>query len=578
MQEVSKMRNPCGCCQSKIRFIRHINGNYMHSMVIPEWVINHFGRNIVGSIKLEAPNGNIYDVGVTVKMNTTFLQSGWRAFVDANQIEENFCLMFRYRGTSRFEVTIFDSNGKEKVPCRDSMGSDSASQSSAGEGSDSTAYSSKELPENNPSLDDSMESDDLQVLSKYYVLSGLCDLTEEQLTKLHALVGKIKPEIPVLVVLMKKSNVNHNFTLIIRKDYAREYFPPKNTTIILQLPGKSKHWNCKFYILPSGESKAGRCDLSIGNFVRDNHVRKGDIFLLQPITKVKGHIFTVTVHPLHKASIDHSPDGSTDIGLNHGCASTKMASTASVKEEPIIDESTKTALTPRVKEEPTIDGEEISFWGHAEHGSSDSSEEDSQPRILLNHGCASTKMALTARVKEERTIDGEEISSSGHGEHVFSDNSNETSEARFMPLDTSCLLRAQEKKMMEKIEAIKSELPIYWKVMNKSDVCVHKRGSPSPVFSSQYISRYLAEKYATGLTGVRGRRGAISLLLERDGRKRRTWSCQLRRSIDRTRIAKGWPSFARDNHLQAGDLCLFEVLRNEEQLKMVVYIIRREEC
>jgi hypothetical protein len=85
--------------------------------VIPEWFVKYFGGKIPGTIKLEAANGNIYDVAVTESMNRKILQSGWAVFVDANKIEENYSLMFRYLGNARFKVTIFDSNGKEKLLC-----------------------------------------------------------------------------------------------------------------------------------------------------------------------------------------------------------------------------------------------------------------------------------------------------------------------------------------------------------------------------------------------------------------------------------------------------------------------------
>ncbi|KAK1669793.1 hypothetical protein QYE76_057952 [Lolium multiflorum] len=156
LPDVSKMSNPCECCQTKLKFIRQINGNFMHSMVIPEWFVKYFGGKIPGTIKLEAANGNIYDVAVTESMNRKILQSGWAVFVDANKIEENYSLMFRYLGNARFKVTIFDSNGKEKSLCGAGMKTasdvkrtnnryvdnandsrDGTTKSSSGEGSDS---------------------------------------------------------------------------------------------------------------------------------------------------------------------------------------------------------------------------------------------------------------------------------------------------------------------------------------------------------------------------------------------------------------------------------------------------------
>jgi hypothetical protein len=71
----------------------------------------------------------------------------------------------------------------------------------------------------------------------------------------------------------------------------------------------------------------------LGNFVSDNQVREGDIWLFQPMANVKKRMFTMTVHLVHKASIDHSPDR-IDICSNHGRTSTNITG---VKEEPPTD-------------------------------------------------------------------------------------------------------------------------------------------------------------------------------------------------------------------------------------------------
>jgi hypothetical protein len=96
-------------------------------------------------------------------------------------------------------------------------------------------------------------------------------------------------------------------------------------------------------------------------------------------------------------------------------------------------------------------------------------------------------------------------------------------------------------------------------------------------FGSQYAARYLGEKFAAGHR--RSNTTVISLVLQREG-KMRSWPTKLYRRKRRTglefRVLKGWPSFARDNHLQERDLCLFKLEKNEEPLKMMVYIIRRD--
>jgi hypothetical protein len=51
--------------------------------VIPESFVNYFAWKLSRTIKLEAHDDNVYDVGITELRNKTILRSGWEAFVDA---------------------------------------------------------------------------------------------------------------------------------------------------------------------------------------------------------------------------------------------------------------------------------------------------------------------------------------------------------------------------------------------------------------------------------------------------------------------------------------------------------------
>lgn len=215
------------------------------------------------------------------------------------------------------------------------------------------------------SVDNSVESDGLEMDSDDYVLSPRCYLTEAQKVKIHALVEKIRPEIPVLVVRMKKTNVTIG-NLVIHKDYALKYFPCETTNIILHLPRKNKEWKCRLYVRKSGlPNNAGPRNLYLRKFVRDNCVQEGDICLFQPIANVKKGRFTVIVHLLYKESIRHSPGGRAD-----------MAHTATDRRT-----CAKTTLTARVKEEPATDGEDTSSLGPEEDG--DNSEGACETPFIL---------------------------------------------------------------------------------------------------------------------------------------------------------------------------------------------------
>uniref|UniRef100_A0A8I6X749 TF-B3 domain-containing protein n=1 Tax=Hordeum vulgare subsp. vulgare TaxID=112509 RepID=A0A8I6X749_HORVV len=185
-------------------------------------------------------------------------------------------------------------------------------------------------------------------------------------------------------------------------------------------------------------------------------------------------------------------------------------------------------------------------------------------------------MVLTANVKEEPASDGEEISDSAHEDEGDSHDSEGASEPLFVAPDRPRLTDAQKKKVLEKVRSIDSELPIWVMVMNNTSVRLCKSGAYLNM-GKKYVSRYLVNQY---FTGRHGKKNVMSLVLEREG-KNRKWHTELRLGSDGAAIVKGWMSFARDNQLQADDLCLFKLMRDEdfeETLKMMVYIIRHKKC
>uniref|UniRef100_A0A453HDF4 TF-B3 domain-containing protein n=3 Tax=Aegilops tauschii subsp. strangulata TaxID=200361 RepID=A0A453HDF4_AEGTS len=511
------MSNSCECCN---RYWTHLHGKVKcfftqmdrhsrHSMVIPERFVNYFGWKLSGTIELEAPNGSVYDVEIAERRNKTLLRSGWEAFVDANHIVENDSLMFRYRGSCRFKVVVFDSSGCEKVvscariltnisdqepstnsadistsfsdgntPSSARARSDGCQSGSSGHlrkraKKDAISYPSEGSSEDSPYEHESSEFDDQTLPTPLYVLSGNCYVTEEDEANIFALAQEIQPEMPLLVAMMTKPSVKPYPDLVIPKDYTLAHFPHRNQTIKLQLPEQSKKWYCEFRV----KSDGGRCNLKECGFARDNHLLEGDLCVFQPMMNRKGRTFKVMVHLLRKASIDH-PFG------KNGLTSKKNAPTLCIKEEP-------------------NDGEETPSLGHEEHGISDE-------------------------------------------------------EPYMMPRGT-CLTQLQKKKILEKVEAIGSDLHIYIAVMTRSSILV------SLSFAIKYSATYL-------------QKGSGSLVLQVEG-KSQIWHDEMREKAGAMRIRAGWTSFASDNNLREGDICLFELMKNEGGLKkMVVYIIPRELC
>jgi len=83
---------------------------------IPDKFEQHFRGPIANSVKLESRCGHTFDVEVAKNLGKVVLQTGWKAFVTAHDLNMGDFLVFKYDGTSRLKVFIFDLSCCEKVP------------------------------------------------------------------------------------------------------------------------------------------------------------------------------------------------------------------------------------------------------------------------------------------------------------------------------------------------------------------------------------------------------------------------------------------------------------------------------
>lgn len=83
---------------------------------IPDKFMQHFRGLIAKSVQLESRCGHTFDVEVAKNMGKVVLQTGWKVFVTAHDLNMGDFLVFKYDGTSRLKVFIFDLSCCEKVP------------------------------------------------------------------------------------------------------------------------------------------------------------------------------------------------------------------------------------------------------------------------------------------------------------------------------------------------------------------------------------------------------------------------------------------------------------------------------
>lgn len=67
-----------------------------------------------GSVSLEGPSGNTWQVDLVQQNGDLFLHYGWPAFVRDNFVECGDFLTFRYDGDLHFTVQVFDQSACEK--------------------------------------------------------------------------------------------------------------------------------------------------------------------------------------------------------------------------------------------------------------------------------------------------------------------------------------------------------------------------------------------------------------------------------------------------------------------------------
>lgn len=66
-------------------------GDFHEKMIIPRKFVENFKGQIAEVIKLEAPDGNIYNVHTIKDPNKIHLGSGWASFANLYELKEATC-------------------------------------------------------------------------------------------------------------------------------------------------------------------------------------------------------------------------------------------------------------------------------------------------------------------------------------------------------------------------------------------------------------------------------------------------------------------------------------------------------
>nr|XP_043636926.1 B3 domain-containing protein Os01g0723500-like [Erigeron canadensis] len=96
-------------------FIKGYNSSISHDKLkIPSKFDKHLEGKTSGTISLKGPSGNTWQADLGEQSDGLYILDGWEAFVRDHYLENGDCLVFRYDGNLHFTLQIFDQSACEK--------------------------------------------------------------------------------------------------------------------------------------------------------------------------------------------------------------------------------------------------------------------------------------------------------------------------------------------------------------------------------------------------------------------------------------------------------------------------------
>ncbi|XP_021302017.1 B3 domain-containing protein Os12g0592300 isoform X4 [Sorghum bicolor] len=325
---------------SKIRFFKRMTGDFAHRTSIPEKFVKKFNGQITEGVDMKTPSGETWHVGVAKNQDELFFVSGWEDFVKAHELKENDLLLFTCRGSSSFQVVIFEGSGCEKVSSvfgnrfgpnmwrhfNDMEGKEAECYSQSDSEDTATpphqlvqsphnASTSKksicksklrkqpESPNSNSDYDvkqqgtreEDSDSDNEYTDFKYYYSRTANRLSNDEKSKIISLAS-IQPDNPAFITVLQMTNVRpRNNSLTIPRQFAADHLEERSQEIILRRPNRKDKWYVRYYYTTAIRSLKS---YHWSKFVRENKLREGDICVFELMKGAKR--VTMSVHVIKK--------------------------------------------------------------------------------------------------------------------------------------------------------------------------------------------------------------------------------------------------------------------------------------
>ncbi|KAI4316759.1 hypothetical protein L6164_024707 [Bauhinia variegata] len=551
---------------------------------IPAGFMSHMEGKTSGLVSIMGPSGNTWHVQLIQEGDDLFFHHGWPAFVGDHLIECGDLLVFRYEGHLHFTVQVFDQSACQKEvafysECSQNSGdfningqkrdrednssldvvaevllkkmrgstcqnwklnmdvidkklsqyeavkpinmfrekeeSSKETEQSAGPASDVAVSSRKEYVSENEegAIRNRSGKKDDQYMCHGVCLSNLSAHDEKKVAQ------SFTSSFPYFVRIMKSFNVSGSYTLNIPYQFSMAHLPNYKTRIILHNL-KGEHWAVNSVPTTRVHTSHTLCGGWMA-FVRGNNIKIGDICIFELVQECELRVRIV---------------GAGKDGLDCQCG--KLAITGPSVGHAFASHKTSkyTSMDPKFKSK-CVRKVDLSDKKWSKVGQEAVLSIDIKPGRLSN---TATKMGFCPQSKAaHKKLDAVQR------RHRIEDELSAQAKAGLR-----MLFSLDEQRVAQ---AFTSSFPSFVKIMKKFNVSGSYTLKIPHQFSAAHLPSYKTEVV---LRNLRGRSWTVNSVPDTKGRAVHTF-------------CGGWMAFVRDNDINFGDTCIFELIGKCE---MQVYI------
>lgn len=95
-------------CFRTVQFSKTLSAHFHHQLEVPKRFAENLREKLGTKVSLKCPSGAVWKIGLVMERGCLYFNLGWKKFIEDNSLEENDLLIFKYNGSSNFEVSMFD--------------------------------------------------------------------------------------------------------------------------------------------------------------------------------------------------------------------------------------------------------------------------------------------------------------------------------------------------------------------------------------------------------------------------------------------------------------------------------------